>query len=252
MKKRRDNRREQKAPEGIRLNRYIANAGVCSRREADKLIAAGQIKVNGEVVKELGTKVSRKDDVEFEGKKLNPEQKVYILLNKPKGFVTTAKDPQGRKTVIDLVKNMSRERVYPVGRLDLHTTGLLLLTNDGDLSARLTHPKYEVQKIYKVILDKNFTQKDFEKLSGGIELEDGPIKPDELSFLEKKNELGIRIHSGRNRIVRRMFEAMEYKVTRLDRVVFAGLTKKNLPRGKARFLSQHELSQLKMLGSVKK
>lgn len=252
MKKRRDNRREQKAPEGIRLNRYVANAGVCSRREADKLIAAGQIKVNGEVVKELGTKVSRKDDVEFEGKKLNPEQKVYILLNKPKGFVTTAKDPQGRKTVIDLVKNMSRERVYPVGRLDLQTTGLLLLTNDGDLSARLTHPKYEVQKIYKVILDKNFTQKDFEKLSGGIELEDGPIKPDELSFLEKKNELGIRIHSGRNRIVRRMFEAMEYKVTRLDRVVFAGLTKKNLPRGKARFLSQHELSQLKMLGSVKK
>ncbi len=238
--------------EPIRLNRYVANSGVCSRREADQLIAKGKVSVNGKVVTEMGVKVSRDDKVEYEGRVLNSEKKVYVLLNKPKGYVTTLKDPQGRKTVIELVRNMCSERIYPVGRLDTQTTGLLLFTNDGDLSARLTHPKYEVEKIYKAVLDKKLSPTDFEKISSGIELEDGPIKVDELSYLEKKNEIGLKIHSGRNRIVRRIFESLGYEVERLDRVLFAGLNKKMLPRGKARLLGSQEVGQLKMLGAVKK
>lgn len=238
--------------EAIRLNRYVANSGVCSRREADQLIAKGKVSVNGKVVTEMGIKVTLNDKVEYEGRVLSSEKKVYVLLNKPKGYVTTLKDPQGRRTVLELVKNICRERIYPVGRLDTQTTGLLLFTNDGDLSARLTHPKYEVEKIYKAVLDKNLNPKDFEKISTGIELEDGPIKVDELSYLEKKNEIGLKIHSGRNRIVRRIFESLGYDVERLDRVLFAGLNKKMLPRGKARMLTDQEVGQLKMLGAVKK
>jgi len=232
----------------VRLNKYIANAGICSRREADKLIEAGVVKVNGETVTTLGYKVKPTDIVEVEGQKIKNEKKVYILLNKPKDYLTTTKDPQNRKTVMELIKDAVKERVFPVGRLDRQTTGLLLFTNDGELADKLMHPKSNVPKLYHVILDKNFSGSDFEKLIKGIELEDGFIKPDALSYvMGKKNELGIQIHSGKNRIIRRMFEHLGYDVIKLDRVMYAGLTKKNLPRGKWRFLTEKEVNFLKML-----
>lgn len=232
----------------VRLNKYIANAGICSRREADKLIEAGVVKVNGQIVTTLGYKVSPTDVVEVEGQKIKNERKVYILLNKPKDYLTTTKDPQNRKTIMELVKDACKERIFPVGRLDRQTTGLLLLTNDGELADKLMHPKSNVPKLYHVTLNKNFSGADFEKLSKGIELEDGFIQPDALSYvMGNRNELGIQIHSGRNRIVRRIFEHLGYDVIKLDRVMYAGLTKKNLPRGKWRFLTQQEINYLKML-----
>lgn len=232
----------------VRLNKYIANAGICSRREADKLIEAGVVKVNGETITTLGYKVKPTDIVEVEGQKIKNEKKVYILLNKPKDYLTTTKDPQNRKTVMELIKDAVKERVFPVGRLDRQTTGLLLFTNDGELADKLMHPKSNVPKLYHVTLDKNFSGSDFEKLIKGIELEDGFIKPDALSYvMGKKNELGIQIHSGKNRIIRRIFEHLGYDVIKLDRVMYAGLTKKNLPRGKWRFLTEKEVNFLKML-----
>ncbi len=233
----------------IRLNRFIANAGVCSRREADNLIKQGKITVNGEVVKDMGVKVLRSDKVEFEGKPLIPEKKVYILLNKPKNTVTTSRDPQGRRTVIDLVKDATKERVYPVGRLDRNTTGVLMFTNDGDMAKKLAHPSSEIKKIYHVFLDKPLAEADFEAISKGLELEDGLIKPDQLSYPEEddKTQVGIEIHSGKNRIVRRIFEHKGYKVEKLDRVFFAGLTKKGLQRGYWRLLTEKEINFLKML-----
>lgn len=232
----------------VRLNKYIANAGICSRREADKLIEAGVVKVNGETITTLGYKVKPTDIVEVEGQKIKNEKKVYILLNKPKDYLTTTKDPQNRKTVMELIKGAVKERVFPVGRLDRKTTGLLLFTNDGELADKLMHPKSNVPKLYHVTLNKNFSGSDFEKLVKGIELEDGFIKPDALSYvMGKKNELGIQIHSGKNRIIRRIFEHLGYDVIKLDRVMYAGLTKKNLPRGKWRFLTEKEVNFLKML-----
>jgi len=232
----------------VRLNKYIANAGICSRREADKLIEAGVVKVNGETVTTLGYKVKPTDIVEVEGQKIKNEKKVYILLNKPKDYLTTTKDPKNRKTVMELIKGAVKERVFPVGRLDRQTTGLLLFTNDGELADKLMHPKSNVPKLYHVTLNKNFSGSDFEKLVKGIELEDGFIKPDALSYvMGKKNELGIQIHSGKNRIIRRIFEHLGYDVIKLDRVMYAGLTKKNLPRGKWRFLTEKEVNFLKML-----
>lgn len=241
-------KKDQELREAMRLNRFLSIAGVCSRRDADEHIKAGEVTINGEVITELGTKVGKKDTVFFQGKQIYAERKVYILLNKPKDFITTVDDPRGKRTVIDLIKNACEERVYPVGRLDRMTTGVLLLTNDGELTARLTHPKYNHKKIYHVFLDKAFTKNDFIALSEGIELEDGFIKPDQISFVEgqSKKEIGIQIHSGRNRIVRRMFEHFGYKVMKLDRVYFAGLTKKNIPRGKWRFLDEKEVKILKM------
>lgn len=232
----------------IRLNRFIANAGVCSRREADTYISAGVVTVNGIPVTELGTKVKLTDEVRFDGRLLNPEKKVYLLLNKPKGFVTTTDDPHADKTVMDLVKNACDERIYPVGRLDRNTTGLLLFTNDGDMAKRLTHPSHRMKKIYHVTLDKNVTLNHLQQIADGIELEDGPIHADAISYVspEAKNEIGIEIHSGRNRIVRRIFEHLGYRVKKLDRVYYAGLTKKNLPRGKWRLLSENEVKFLKM------
>ncbi|HZH72103.1 MAG TPA: pseudouridine synthase [Mariniphaga sp.] len=232
----------------MRLNRFIANAGVCSRRDADKYIAAGLVTVNGTTVTELGVKVKTSDDIRFDGRKLNAEKKVYLLLNKPKDFVTTTDDPYAERTVMDLVKNACEERIYPVGRLDKSTTGVLLFTNDGELSDKLTHPSHNIKKIYQVTLDKPLTKNDMLQLADGIELEDGPIAADVISFIDQtsKNEVGIEIHSGRNRIVRRMFEHLGYKVRKLDRVFFAGLTKKNLTRGKWRFLSYKEVQFLKM------
>ncbi len=232
----------------MRLNKYIAHSGICSRREADGLITAGLITVNGEVITELGVKVKPEDEIKYNGEKVRSEKKVYILLNKPKGFVTTTQDPEGRRTVLDLVKNAGNERVYPVGRLDRNTTGLLLLTNDGDLATRLAHPKYNKKKVYHIFLDKNLRLEDFDAIANGMELDDGFIKPDAISWVkpDKKNEVGVEIHSGRNRIIRRIFEKLEYKVVRLDRVLYAGLTKKNLPRGKWRYLNPKEVSILKM------
>ena len=230
----------------IRLNKYIADAGVCSRREADKLIEAGEIKVNGEVITELGYKVSRKDAVTYNGKKLQQEKLVYVLLNKPKNFITTVDDPDERRTVMQLVENAADERIYPVGRLDRNTTGLLLLTNDGELAKRLTHPSHNIKKIYQVDLDKPLTEEDFEKIQEGVTLEDGQAKVDEIAILsEDRSIVGLEIHIGRNRIVRRIFEHLGYEVLRLDRVMFAGLTKKDLPRGKWRYLSEKELIRLK-------
>lgn len=233
----------------IRLNRYIANSGVCSRRDADALIQEGKVKVNGEVVTEMGKKVLRSDVVEFEGKKLVPEKKVFVLLNKPKNTVTTSHDPQGRLTVIDIVKNATKERIYPVGRLDRNTTGVLLFTNDGDMAKKLAHPSSNIKKIYHVFLESAISNADFNIISKGIELEDGFIKPDKISYPDPLDatQLGIEIHSGKNRIVRRIFESLGYKVVKLDRVYFGGLTKKNLPRGKWRLLSEKEINMLKML-----
>ncbi|MDA3928905.1 MAG: pseudouridine synthase [Prolixibacteraceae bacterium] len=237
-----------KMDEKIRINRFLSNAGVCSRREADKFIASGCVTVNGKIVSELGTKVTLSDDVRFNGEQLNPQTKVYILLNKPKGFVTTTDDPQERKTVMDLVDSACNERIYPVGRLDKETTGLLLFTNDGDLAKKLTHPSHNKKKIYHVFLDKALTKAHLLEIAQGITLEDGFIAADSINYASEddKREVGIEIHSGKNRIVRRIFAHLGYEVQKLDRVYFAGLTKKNLSRGKWRFLSQVEINQMKM------
>ena len=234
--------------EPIRLNKYLANAGVCSRREADDFIQAGVVKVNGEIVTELGTMVKRTDIVLFHDQQVNIEKKVYVLLNKPKDYVTTSDDPQNRKTVMDLVKGACRERIYPVGRLDRNTTGVLLLTNDGELATKLTHPQYLKKKIYHVHLDKNVTAADIKQIADGIMLEDGEIHADAIEYASEtdRKQVGIEIHSGRNRIVRRIFEHLGYKVIRLDRVYFAGLTKKNVRRGDWRFLTEQEVSMLWM------
>ena len=236
------------SPGEMRLNRFIANAGICSRRDADKYIAAGLVSVNGKIVTELGVKVKMSDDIRFDGRRLNAEKKVYLLLNKPKDFVTTTEDPHADRTVMDLVKDACEERIYPVGRLDKSTTGVLLFTNDGELSDKLTHPSHRIKKIYQVTLDKPLTKNHLVQIADGIELDDGPIAADAISYIDQtaKNEIGIEIHSGRNRIVRRMFEHLGYRVRKLDRVFFAGLTKKSLPRGKWRFLSNKEVQFLKM------
>lgn len=238
----------------MRLNRFIAHAGVCSRREADKLIVSGVIEINGKVVTELGTKVQRGDKVTMGGQKLNAEKLVYVLLNKPKGFVTTTKDPHADKTVMQLVKNSVKERIYPVGRLDKDTTGLLLFTNDGALAKKLTHPKHQVRKVYHVHTDKNVKHDDLEKLVKGVELEDGMAFANQAAYVEStddRKQIGLEIHMGRNRVVRRMFEALGYRVVRLDRVVFGNLTKKNLPRGKWKILSEEEIVLLKRVTNSK-
>lgn len=234
--------------EQIRLNKFMSNAGICSRREADEFIQQGLVKVNGQVVTELGTKISHSDVVEYDEKVVALQSKCYILLNKPKDCVTTSEDPQDRTTVMDLVKGACTERIYPVGRLDRNTTGVLLLTNDGDLASKLTHPKYVKKKIYHVWTDKDISEEDMQRIADGIELEDGPIHADAISYATEtdRNQAGIEIHSGRNRIVRRIFESLGYHVTKLDRVYFAGLTKKNLPRGRWRYLTQEEVNHLKM------
>jgi 23S rRNA pseudouridine2605 synthase len=249
MKKRIEYKEEHFDPnEPIRLNKFLANAGVCSRREADEFIQAGVVTVNGQVVTELGTKVLRTDEIRFHEDPVTLEKKVYVLLNKPKDYVTTSDDPQQRKTVMDLVKNACPERIYPVGRLDRNTTGVLLLTNDGDLASKLTHPKYLKKKIYHVFLDKNVTAHDMQQIAEGITLDDGDIKADDIQYADPvdKKQVGIEIHSGKNRIVRRIFEALGYKVTKLDRVQFAGLTKKNLRRGDWRYLTEEEVDRLRM------
>lgn len=236
--------------ENVRLNKFISNAGICSRREADVLIESGVIQVNGKVVTEMGYKVSPSDEVRYDGAIIQTETKRYVLLNKPKDFITTMDDPQGRKTVLHLVKNACKERVYPVGRLDRNTTGLLLFTNDGDMAKRLTHPRYEVRKIYHVELDKPIGKEHIAELLKGVTLDDGDfVKADAAEIIPDTNgrEVGVELHSGKNRVVRRMFEAIHFKVKRLDRVQFAGLTKKDLPRGKWRHLSEKEVSFLKMV-----
>ncbi len=232
----------------IRLNKYLANAGICSRREADDFIQAGAVKVNGTVVTELGTKIIRADNVTFNDKPIELESKVYVLLNKPKGFVTTTDDPENRKTVMDLVKSACEERIYPVGRLDRGTTGVLLLTNDGDLASKLTHPRYEKRKVYQVWTDKPVTADHMQQIADGIELEDGEIHVDAISYVTEEDltQIGIEIHSGRNRIVRRIFEHFDYRVLKLDRVYFAGLTKKKLSRGRWRYLTEKEVNMLRM------
>ena len=234
--------------EPIRLNKFLANAGVCSRREADEFITAGVVSVNGEVVTELGTKIKRVDVVKFHDETVSIERKVYVLLNKPKDCVTTSDDPQARLTVMDLVKGACSERIYPVGRLDRNTTGVLLLTNDGDLASKLTHPKFLKKKIYHVYLDKNLTKADMDQIAAGVELEDGEIHADAISYADdvKRDQVGIEIHSGKNRIVRRIFESLGYKVVKLDRVFFAGLTKKGLRRGEWRYLTEQEVNFLRM------
>jgi len=233
----------------IRLNKFIANSGICSRREADVLILNGDIMVNGKVIFELGTKIKPTDKIQYKGKVLRREKFIYILLNKPKDFITTTDDPQNRKTVIDLVKNHIPERVFPVGRLDRNTTGLLILTNDGELSEILAHPSYNIKKVYEVHLDKPVQQDDLDALDKGLVLDDGPVKIDAFEVISPDaRTIGIEIHSGRNRIVRRIFENLGYKVVRLDRVMYSFLTKKDLPRGKWRFLKEFEVIRLKQLG----
>ena len=234
--------------EPIRLNKFLANAGLCSRREADEFITAGVVSVNGVVVTELGTKVKRSDEVKFHDQPVKIERKVYVLLNKPKDCVTTSDDPQERKTVLDLVKDACTERIYPVGRLDRNTTGVLLLTNDGDLASKLTHPKYLKKKIYHVFLDKNVTKADLDQIASGITLDDGEIHADAISYASDtdKSQVGIEIHSGKNRSVRRIFESLGYRVIKLDRVYFAGLTKKGLRRGDWRYLTEREVNMLRM------
>lgn len=249
MKKRIEYKEENIDPtEPLRLNKFLANAGVCSRREADEFIQAGLVTVNGEVVTELGTKILRTDEVKFHDAPVTLEKKVYVLLNKPKDYVTTSDDPQQRKTVMDLVKDVCPERIYPVGRLDRNTTGVLLLTNDGDLASKLTHPKFLKKKVYHVHLDKNLTAHDMDQIREGITLEDGEIKADAVEYADDRDkaQVGIEIHSGKNRIVRRIFESLGYRVTKLDRVQFAGLTKKNLRRGDWRFLTEKEVDMLRM------
>lgn len=232
----------------IRLNKFIANSGVCSRREADTLIQAGVVTVNGEVVTELGTKVNVfTDDIRFNGERLKGEEKVYLVMNKPKGFVTTASDPHAEKTVMDLLKDCEA-RVFPVGRLDKNTTGVLMFTNDGEIAERLTHPSYDKKKIYQVILDRELSKEDFDTILAGVMLTDGEVAADELEYIDENDhrKLGIEIHSGKNRIVRRIFESLGYNVRALDRVYFAGLTKKGLKKGEWRFLSEGEVNILKM------
>ena len=249
MKKRVEYTEEHIDPnEPIRLNKFLANAGICSRREADAFIQAGVVSVNGTVVTELGTKVSRTDEVKFHDQPVRLEKKVYVLLNKPKDYVTTSDDPQQRKTVMDLVRNACPERIYPVGRLDRNTTGVLLLTNDGDLASKLTHPKFLKKKVYHVYLDKNVTAHDLEQIAQGITLDDGEIRADAIEYASDtdKSQVGIEIHSGKNRIVRRIFESLGYRVVKLDRVQFAGLTKKNVRRGDWRFLTEKEVEMLRM------
>ena len=249
MKKRIEYKEENYDPnEPLRLNKFLANAGICSRREADEFIQAGVVSVNGEVVTELGTKIKRTDEIKFHDQPVTLEKKVYVLLNKPKDCVTTSDDPQQRKTVMDLVKNVCPERIYPVGRLDRNTTGVLLLTNDGDLASKLTHPKFLKKKVYHVYLDKNVTAHDMQQIAQGIELEDGEIHADAIEYASDtdKSQVGIEIHSGKNRIVRRIFEHLGYRVVKLDRVQFAGLTKKNLRRGDWRFLTEKEVEMLRM------
>jgi 23S rRNA pseudouridine2605 synthase len=234
----------------IRLNRYISNAGICSRRKADELISAGVVSVNGEVISELGHKIDpTKDAVRYNGELLKREKMVYVLLNKPKDYITTTDDPQERRTVMHLVEKASKERIYPIGRLDRNTTGLLLMTNDGDLADKLSHPKNNIVKLYHVELSKALTQGDLNKISFGLELEDGLIKPDSIAYVQgaTKREVGIQIHSGKNRIVRRIFEHLGYEVVKLDRAVYANLTKKDLPRGRWRYLDEKEVIQLKHL-----
>ena len=242
-------KKTQKTSEGIRLNKFIAHAGICSRREADMHIKIGAVKVNNKVMTEMGYKVKPTDEVQFDGQRLKAEKPTYVLLNKPKGFIATTRDEKGRKTVMDLVANATKARIVPVGRLDRPTTGLLLFTNDGDLAKKLTHPSTGVKKLYHVVLDKNVSGQHLQNIKEGITLDDGGIKADEVSYVQgaSKREVGIALHSGRNRIVRRIFEYLGYKVITLDRVLFAGLTKKDLPRGHWRHLSQSEVQQLKML-----
>ena len=260
LKHRRENRERKPAAkvqvytadDSLRLNRFIANSGICSRREADTLIAAGAISVNGQVVTEMGFKVMPTDEVRFGDHVLQREKPIYLLLNKPKDYITTMDDEFDRKHVMQLVKGACKERIYPVGRLDRMTTGLLLFTNDGEMAKKLTHPRSGVRKIYHVTLDKNLKSSDFEQIANGIALDDGDIQVDEIAYVgEKKNEVGVTLHSGRNRIVRRLFESLGYQVEKLDRVVFAGLTKKDLPRGSWRFLTQAEVNILKMSVSNK-
>ena len=245
-----DGKRPQPNSSGpVRLNKFIANSGICSRREADTYIETGLVTVNGVKVTELGTKIDpEKDDVRFNGTRIKGEKKVYIVMNKPKDFVTTMADPHAERTVMDLIsKSLCPERVYPVGRLDKSTTGVLLFTNDGELSEKLTHPSHGVRKIYHATLDKNLRKEDFDKILAGVELADGPIAADALSYVDTdKSQVGLEIHSGRNRIVRRIFESLGYKVKKLDRVYFAGLTKKQLRRGAWRFLDEKEIALLKM------
>lgn len=234
----------------IRLNKYLADAGICSRREADVLIASGAVMINGKVVTQLGTKVSRADKVQYGGETLKREKLRYVLLNKPKDFITTSDDPQQRRTVMSLVERACSERIYPVGRLDRNTLGLLLFTNDGDLAKKLTHPKYKIKKVYHVFLNKPMTKNDIITLGNGVELEDGFIQPDKIAYVtgeDDKKQIGVELHSGRNRIVRRMFEHLGYAVIKLDRVFFAGITKKDLPRGKWRLLTEKEVNLLKRL-----
>lgn len=234
--------------DAIRLNKYLANAGICSRREADVLIATGVVTINGVTITELGYKIKPDDVVQYDGETINAEKKRYVLLNKPKGFITTMDDPRGRKTVMTLVSKACRERIYPIGRLDRETTGLLLFTNDGDMAKKLTHPRYQSKKIYHVELNKPANKADFEKLLKGVDLEDGRSKVDLVSFVSdaSSKEVGVEIHSGKNRIVRRLFEAIGYEVVKLDRVQFASLTKKDLPRGMFRHLTEQEVAFLKM------
>lgn len=236
--------------EWIRLNKYIANAGICSRREADQLIVAGAIKVNGQVVTELGTKVRPTDKVQYGDQSLSNEKKRYLLLNKPKGYITTTDDPFARKTVMQIVAHATRERIYPVGRLDRNTTGLLLFTNDGEMAKKLMHPRSRVKKMYHVVLDRPLTKADMKKIGEGIELDDSMVYVDSIEYdiqADSKKELGLVIHTGQNRVIRRIFEKLEYKVIKLDRTMIAGLTKKNLPRGQWRFLEEWEVNMLKRL-----
>jgi 23S rRNA pseudouridine2605 synthase len=245
--KKRGEKRVQEGPALIRLNRYIALSGICSRREADERISRGEVTVDGKKVTSLGTKVPMNADVRVRGRKISPEKKVYILLNKPKDCITTAKDPEGRKTVFDLIRLPDNTRIFPVGRLDRNTTGVLLLTNDGALAQKLTHPRYAQKKIYQVTLDRDLTRTDMEKLVSGIELEEGKIAADAVSYVheEDKKIIGMEIHSGQNRVVRRLFEKLGYRVKQLDRVSFAGLTKKALPRGRWRHLTEKEIVMLR-------
>lgn len=249
FKKKASNKPQTDASTGIRLNKYIANSGICSRREADVLIAQGSVEINGKLVTEMGYKVQPTDTVKFDGTAISPEQKRYVLLNKPKNYITTMDDDRGRKTVMELVANASKERIYPVGRLDRNTTGLLLFTNDGDLAKKLTHPKHNVRKLYHASLDRKLELKDLEKLRADVIIEGKKVFIDAVSYIEgeQKTEIGIEIHSGRNRIVRKIFEHVGYKVIKLDRVIFAELTKKNLPRGRWRTLTELEISNLKMM-----
>ena len=247
--KKSNNQSVRKPNDGIRLNKFISNSGICSRREADTYIEHGSVTVNGKLVTEMGYKVKSGDEVRFDGSLISPEKKRYVLLNKPKNYITTMDDDRGRKTVMDLVQNATKERIYPVGRLDRMTTGLLLFTNDGELAKKLTHPKHHIRKLYHASLDRKLDLKDLERLRGDVIIEGRKVFIDAVSYVEGQNrtEVGIEIHSGRNRIVRKIFEHAGYKVTKLDRVIFAELTKKNLPRGRWRELTQQEIFNLQMM-----